>query len=947
MRDHEESRLNEGSALTQENIRKCVIDSAQVMALLERILRSMAKLTFVLEDGQDVVVPVSERVSLGRDDGNHVVVDDQRISARHAELLCDAKGRYEVVDLDSMAGTFVNGERVEKRRPIVDGDKIAFGPLIAVFDQEISAHVTNGAVAPDKREIKEKAGAAKIEKPAVHMSGDKEARKEFRPEIVPKNWKKKEELVQAMEAEKAAAAPALESTDETPADLYARLEAGQRSSIEKLDKRKLRLQGEVDALQKALRDWQDRAAKAQDAAHSELRKLDDVRKDLAAAQGEMKSATAQREHLQAQLREAANELSTKGTRVEKLRAEEERLSHVTESLRDAESSHAQWIDAINTLSANYDQKNSEVVRLAAAVEGALRELESVGAHKDEALAHLKQLREERESNESHLNGLRRQVVAFEAKSLEVKMLADARDDQVKSAEKRLEQLDRQRSQIEAQIKEMSGVEARLEKAQAQFFEVESKHGMLSAALSSLSSGKQRAEDELGDLKERISTLQDEQRQIESATNEARTAQRRVEEVLHRIQAERELHEKDLAAKREELIAEMMRLDEARAKRKEISEQCEELAETKTKLGEAKDALAVADAQSVEIKAEIQELEAQRKKHKEILDDVCAEEEAAAGRIEGMRKREAALHDELNKLTTAERERRERFEETRRLTSEAEMEFTALKEDLARRIEVSRRELADMEIKLVPLRDVKQAMDQRYARLAALPEDSAEARELWREIESEKGNLKNLINVPSGQTRGVSLNKSVLKGIVANVENATSGSRGEQPAPTESTGDADLPERRAKFGGTDTGASSSGTGQEIALKARIERLRENVQREAMRLEFLRQEKAREETRIKSGPSGTAVMREQDRQMEAKVRREEKRLATLQRELEMGEMEVEKRREKITEMERKIAELRSDIADAERQRSDLRHQADLVQTELKNHEASLDRVKKLVP
>ncbi len=915
------------------------------MALLRRILRSMAKLTFVLEDGQDVVVPVSERVSLGRDDENDIVVDDQRISARHAELLCDAKGHYEVIDLDSMAGTYVNGERVEKRRLIADGDKIAFGPLIAVFDQEISTHAVNGGAAPEKHAIKEKAGVAKVDKLTVHKPGDKQTRKESRPEIVPR--KKKEDQSPVLEASKADAAAALEQFQESPADLFARLDAGQRISLEKLEKRKLRLQGEVDALQKALRDWQDRAAKAQDAAHSELRKLDDARKDLVAAQAEMKSATAQDEHLQAQLREAANELSAKGTRVEKLRAEEERLRHVTESLRDAESSHAQWIDAINTLSASHDQKNSEVVRLAAAVEGALRELESVGAHKDEALAHLKQLREERESNESHLSGLRQQVVAFEGRSLEVKMLAEARDDQVKSAEKRLEQVEKQRSQIEAQIKQMTGVEARLEKAQAQFLEVESKHGMLSATLLSLSTGKQRAEDELGDLEERISTMQNEQRQIEAATGEARAAQQRVEEVLHRIHAERELHEMDLTTKREELIAEMMRLDEARAKRHEIAAQCEELAETGTKLGEAKDALAAAESRRAELNAEIHELETQRVKHRKILDDVCAEEAAATGRIEGLRTRESALHEELDKLTMAERERRERFEETRRLTSEAEKEFTALKEDLARRLEVSRRELADMEIKLVPLRDVKQAMDQRYARLAALPEDSVEARDLWREIESEKGNLKNLINLPPGQTRGVSLNKSVLMGIVANVEKVTPQPRGGQPAPAELTGDANLPEQQTKLSITGTEAASSGTGQEIALKARIERLRESVQREAMRLEFLRQEKAREETRVKTGPGGAAIMREQDRQMEAKVRREEERLATLQRKLEIGEMEEEKRREKITEMERKIAELRSDITEAERQRSDLRHQADLVQTELKNHEASLDRVKKLAP
>jgi chromosome segregation ATPase len=907
----------------------------------------MAKLTFVLEDGQDVVVPVAERVSVGRDDGNDVVVDDPRISARHAELVRSAEGRYEVSDLESKAGTFVNGDRVEKRRPIAGGDKIAFGPLIAVFDLEDIVPPGNGVSAPgkagvkEKAAVKEKAVTRKGEKLAGLKKGDKDFRKEPRPEIVPRNWKKKEEAAPAP-----AAPPSVpEKKEETPAELFARLEAGQKAGLEKLEKDRMRLQGEVDALQKALRDWQDRAAKAQDAAHTEQRKLDEARKDLAVAQAEIKSAVAQEEHLQAQLREAANELSTKGARVEKLRAEEERMAHVTESLRDAESSHAQWIAAINGLSAQYDQKNSEVLRLAAAAESALREVESVAAHKDEALAHLKQLREERESSEAHLSGLRQQVAAFEARSQEVKMLADARSDQVKSAEKRLEQLERQRGQIEAKIKELSGVEERLEKAREQCLELESKQGLLGATLASLSVGKQRAEEELGDLNERIAALRTQHAEITTATGEARVARQGVEEALHRINAERETHEKDLVTKREELITEMMRLDEARAKRTEIEAQCEDLADTGRKLGEAKEALAAAVARQDALNAEIHDLEARRDARIVAVGDLVAEEKAAEGRNQVLREREAALQEEIKSLATAERGQRDRFEEIRRLTTEAETEFAALKEELARGAEAARRELADLELKLAPLRDWKQAMDQRYARLAALPEDSAEARELWREIESEKGNLKNVYASQLGETRGVSLQESVLKGIVANVEKKAQLSKGVLHAPPALSEEADTPGQRANVGTAGTGAMYSGTGQEMALKARVNRLRESVQREAMRLEFLRQERAREETRNRGGQGGESMMREQDRQLESKVRREEERFATLQRKLELAEVEEEKRREKIADMERKLAELRSDISDAERQRNDLRHQADLVQTELKNYESALERVKKL--
>src|SRR5580698_438813 len=93
----------------------------------------MAKLTFILDDGQEIVVPLGERVSVGRENGNDVLVDDPRISARHAEITRDGAGVFEVRDLSSKLGTFVNGEKIS-RRFLSPGDKVEFGPLKSVFD---------------------------------------------------------------------------------------------------------------------------------------------------------------------------------------------------------------------------------------------------------------------------------------------------------------------------------------------------------------------------------------------------------------------------------------------------------------------------------------------------------------------------------------------------------------------------------------------------------------------------------------------------------------------------------------------------------------------------------------------------------------------------------------------------------------------------------------------
>jgi chromosome segregation ATPase len=137
---------------------------------------------------------------------------------------------------------------------------------------------------------------------------------------------------------------------------------------------------------------------------------------------------------------------------------------------------------------------------------------------------------------------------------------------------------------------------------------------------------------------------------------------------------------------------------------------------------------------------------------------------------------------------------------------------------------------------------------------------------------------------------------------------------------------------------------SGTGQEMALRARLTRIRESVQREAARLEFLRQERAREETRGKAAtPAGDAMLREQERLLENKVRREEEKLAALERKLEGVGMEEEKRRDRIAEMEHKLSELKADIAVHERTRSDALHGAELARKELASLEESVERLR----
>ena len=93
----------------------------------------MPYLAFNLNDGNEFVFDLlEERLSLGREAKNDIVIDNTFISGHHAEFVRGPDGSYEVVDLKSSNGTFVNGKRVSRAK-VKHGDKVSFGQLNARF----------------------------------------------------------------------------------------------------------------------------------------------------------------------------------------------------------------------------------------------------------------------------------------------------------------------------------------------------------------------------------------------------------------------------------------------------------------------------------------------------------------------------------------------------------------------------------------------------------------------------------------------------------------------------------------------------------------------------------------------------------------------------------------------------------------------------------------------
>jgi len=71
--------------------------------------------------------------TIGRTNGNDLIISGRTVSRRHARLWFD-NGRWYLEDLQSANGTLINGVRISQPQALNDGDIINFGDEIVVFN---------------------------------------------------------------------------------------------------------------------------------------------------------------------------------------------------------------------------------------------------------------------------------------------------------------------------------------------------------------------------------------------------------------------------------------------------------------------------------------------------------------------------------------------------------------------------------------------------------------------------------------------------------------------------------------------------------------------------------------------------------------------------------------------------------------------------------------------
>ncbi|WKU48537.1 ATP-binding cassette domain-containing protein [Streptomyces sp. VNUA116] len=95
----------------------------------------------------------SRTIRIGRGPDNEVTVDDLVVSRRHAELRAGPGGDYEIVDLGSHNGTFLNGHPV-RRAPVLPGDIIGIGhSAFCLVGDQLQEYVDSGEISLDVQDL--------------------------------------------------------------------------------------------------------------------------------------------------------------------------------------------------------------------------------------------------------------------------------------------------------------------------------------------------------------------------------------------------------------------------------------------------------------------------------------------------------------------------------------------------------------------------------------------------------------------------------------------------------------------------------------------------------------------------------------------------------------------------------------------------------------------------
>jgi adenylate cyclase len=129
----------------------------------------MAKLILTSPEGQQTVT-LGSRNSLGRHPDSTIQILDKIVSKEHCRIALEGD-TWVLEDLDSLNGTFLNGNRVNGKRPLVHGDELSLGATRARIELDARERTSPDAAAMAQRSQGAQAPARPPAAPVVPETG--------------------------------------------------------------------------------------------------------------------------------------------------------------------------------------------------------------------------------------------------------------------------------------------------------------------------------------------------------------------------------------------------------------------------------------------------------------------------------------------------------------------------------------------------------------------------------------------------------------------------------------------------------------------------------------------------------------------------------------------------------------------------------------------------------
>lgn len=729
----------------------------------------MPYLAFNLNDGNEFVFDIlEERLSIGRDVKNDIVIDNTYISGFHAEFIRQADGGYELVDLKSSNGTFVNGKRIDRAR-VKGGDKIRFGQLDSRFRERAPKGTAPSAEAKpaspskgqparadgrrgDTESVPARDAVPKVQTSPVEPTKVPLARPDAGgkgPFVAPPP--------NLPIPKPAALDPALQKQAEELREEVAKLKQ-ERELLRVENEKEARRRDEVRALEKQIEERKQEAVAAEariatlkaamTVSEEALSKLDSKRRDVANLDSQLESTRSELEKVQADIAVATKSLQSVHAEADKLSAERskhlkdketatEELGALREQIREMEKKAK---EASQTFEESKKVESEKVTGLGtelqkleeqlgarrgelAQVELTLTNLRQEETRRTEVLQSLKdkeaglsQMTQTLTETEAKLRGKAEELKTLETRSADLTNKLDdlaARDSQLSNANEALKSVESHKAELTAVIAEMT----------------QERDTLTRELLAATEKGK--AQHSL------TQTLSLRRETLEKAVQEIETQKASLDADLAKVREVLRTAELSLIERQKESTA-------AETKARTLTEQAET---TLAKHDALQKELGTLQEQITQAKAELEKVTAEAKTHQKSAEEARTAHESSRTQMQGLQSQIGGLETLLASLTSSREEHQQQVgsleSEHRKLTEQITRHHYDITEAEKRQGEL-RIQIAAQESRLGELGDTEKKVAEGKAAVIAAQDQLEKIRSEVQPLQTQREEYEKLL-----------------------------------------------------------------------------------------------------------------------------------------------------------------------------------------------------------